>query len=1019
MRKFTYANYTRFFIICRAFLLNHFCFQLKMTLLIGKRQLKVFAIFVLAWLAIFAATVSGQYQIETWTTDNGLPQNTVYSILQTPDGYLWMTTLDGVVRFDGVRFTVFNKNNTKGIESNRFTKMILDGHGNLWIGAETDFITRYYQGNFRTYRIGANEKVSVLQNLFLNSRGELIATTDTDIFQWNGESFTGYTPVAGEKNNHIMLWDKNGTLWYGGGQKLFNVQGKKISEYPLPPVVKENTQINKLLEDNRGRLWIGTQNAGLFLLENEKITKYPFKENFAELSPNIEDGDGNIWAGAVIISPNGTVNRITTAQGLSENSVTTAFQDREGNVWLGTIHRGVNRLSRQSVSFFSRANGIITNEVYPIFQDRSGDIWLGGENLTRYHNGKFEAVSGRENFPKSVTATTQDRAGRLWFGHWGGAYYFEDNQFKNFDKFGRLVAVYSIHEDKAGAMWFATNSGLFRYQNDVMKHYTTADNLAGNDVKVILESKDGTLWVGAYGGLTLIKNNALTSFTKTDGLASNFVRSLYEDSDGVLWIGSYDGGLTRLKDGKFTRYTSNEGLFNDGVFQILEDGRGNFWMSSNRGIYRVAKAQLNDFADGKITRIESVVYSKADGLLETECNGGQQPAGIKTSGGELWFPTQGGVAVIKPDSIKINPLAPPVVIESAKIDNEDAAANDTIKVAPGKNNLEINYTALSFIKPEFVKFKYKLEGLNEDWIEAGDRRTAYYSYVPPGNYTFHVIAANSDGVWNTDGAKIKIFVSPPFYRTWWFWFTSFVFITGAAYFFYRWRVAQLEKARATQEEFSRKLLSSQEQERQRIAAELHDSIGQSLLIIKNRAFLALSDLYEPENVREQLEELSESATGAIEECREISYNLRPYQINRLGLTRTLKAIFRRISEVTEIETVIELDSIDKMFSPEEEINIYRIVQESVNNIIKHSGATEACFFIKCKGAEVDILIQDNGRGFDKNADKSNGNHRGGFGLIGMNERARMLGGSYEIESQPDDGTSIKIKLFISSINERN
>lgn len=990
-----------------------------MTLLKSKHQLQFFAMVLPALLAIFAATVQGQYRIEYWTTDNGLPQNTVYSILQTPDGYMWMTTLDGVVRFDGVRFTVFNKNNTKGIESNRFTKMVLDGRGDLWIGAETDFITRYSQGTFRTYRVGANEKTHVLQKLFLNSRGELLVTTDKDFFQWNGDSFTNYKPVAGEKNKDIILWSKDETLWYANGQKLFHFKDNQLSDYRLPPLLKEDTQITKLLEDSRGRLWIGTQNAGLFRFENGKIDKYPLKENFTEVAPTIEDSDGNIWAGAFVIMPNGNIHQVTTAQGLSEDLVTTVFQDREGNIWLGTTHRGVNRLRRQSVSFFSTANGITTNGIYSVFQDRGGDIWIGGGDLTRYHNGKFDAVSGREKFPKSITSISQDRAGRLWFGHWGGAYYFEDNQFKNFDKFGRLVAVYAIREDKAGAMWFATNNGLFRYQNNVLKQFTTSDNLAGNDVKVILETTDGTLWVGAYGGLTRIKNNVLTSFTTDDGLSSNFVRSLYEDSNNTLWVGSYDGGLTRLKDGKFTRYTTNEGLFNDGVFQILEDSRGWFWMSSNRGIYRVSKQQLNDFAEGKITHIESVAYSKADGLLETECNGGQQPAGIKTGDGELWFPTQGGVAVIKPDSIKTNPLAPPVIIEAAKIDNADVTLNDTIKIAPGKNNLEISYTALSFIKPEFVKFKYKLEGLNEDWIEAGDRRAAYYSYLPPGSYTFHVIAANSDGVWNTQGAKVKIIVSPPFYRTWWFWFTTFVFITGAAYFFYRWRVAQLEKARATQEEFSRKLLSSQEQERQRIAAELHDSIGQSLLIIKNRAFLALSDMDKPEAVREQLEELSDSATGAIEECREISYNLRPYQINRLGLTRTLEAIFRRISEVTEIETIIELDSIDKLFSSEAEINIYRIVQECVNNIIKHSNASEACFFIKRKGAEVDILIQDNGRGFDKNASASNGNGRGGFGLIGMNERARMLGGIYEIESKPDDGTSIRIKLATVPRNERN
>ena len=288
-----------------------------------------------------------------------------------------------------------------------------------------------------------------------------------------------------------------------------------------------------------------------------------------------------------------------------------------------------------------------------------------------------------------------------------------------------------------------------------------------DDVKIIHESVDGTLWIGTYGGLSRFKDNVFTSFTANDGLASNQVRSIYEDAENVLWIGSYDGGLTRLKDGKFTRYTSNDGLFNDGVFQILEDERGNLWMSSNRGIYRVAKQQLNDFAEGKISRVESIALGKADGLLETECNGGQQPAGTKTRDGKLWFPTQHGVAVIDPKEIKSNPFAPPVIIESIKIDNELLESQQsTIKIAPGKNNLEIAYTGLSFVKSEFVKFRYRLAGQDADWVEAGNRRTAYYSYLPPGDYKFQVVVANADGVWNTEGATIGIVVEPPFYRTW-------------------------------------------------------------------------------------------------------------------------------------------------------------------------------------------------------------------------------------------------------------
>lgn len=569
-----------------------------------------------------------------------------------------------------------------------------------------------------------------------------------------------------------------------------------------------------------------------------------------------------------------------------------------------------------------------------------------------------------------------------------------------------------------GALWFASNAGIVRVLNGEKTHFTVADGLPGDDVKIIHEARDGTLWFGTYGGLAKFENGRFKSFTTADGLAGNLVRSIYEDAENVLWIGSYDGGLTRFKDGRFARYTTNDGLFNDGVFQILEDDRQNLRMSCNRGIYRVAKQHLNDFADGKIQRIESVALGKADGLLETECNGGQQPAGIKARDGKLWFPTQGGVAVIDPNAVKTNQFAPPVIIESATIDGESAKLNNEIEISAGKNNLEIAYTGLSFVKPEFVKFRYRLEGLQNDWVEAESRRTAYFSYLPPGEYTFRVIAANSDGVWNADGKSLKIRVLPAFYRTWWFLILMTVLIVAAAYLFYRQRINRLEKSRNAQQDFSRKLLASQELERQRIAAELHDSIGQSLLIIKNRAFLALSDLDEPEIVKEQLEELSESAMGAIEECREISYNLRPYQISHFGLTKTLEAIFRRISEVTEIETTIEIDAIDDVFSAEAETNIYRVVQESVNNIIKHSNASTAQLIVKKSDTAVEVSIRDDGGGFDQTATQTNG-ARGGFGLVGMAERVRMLGGIYRIESRKGNGTKIEIRLEISSVNAKN
>jgi signal transduction histidine kinase/ligand-binding sensor domain-containing protein len=1004
-------------------------------------------------LAAMTARAQRQYQIESWTTDDGLPQNTVLAIVQTPDGYLWFTTLDGLVRYDGVRFTVFNKQNTVGLSTNRLTDLIAEGNGDLWIGTENGVVTRYHNGSFQTHAIAGNSSNRPIGKLIFNNQHRVVAFTDTGAFQWDGEKFTAYAPVAGETKDSHVLWSKTGAFWYSDGKTIHRVKDGRMTNVRLPGTWGDS-YITGIFEDSRGRLWLGTMNAGLFVLDGVKLTAYTVKDGLPgnNISPRIEDRSGNLWAvtnsGAAIISPDGKVSRLTTAEGLSDNTLSSIYpyssicEDREGNIWIGSLYRGLNRVTRQSVRFFRKQDGLQADVVNPIYQTREGDILIGGKDLTRFADKEFTPFPGDERPHRDVTSIYQDRRGRLWFGNWGSGYYYENGKFTDFtnnlvsaptlsdadgrqpilrNESGASPQIFDIHEDRAGNLWFASNVGVFRQQDDHTTRLTTRNGLAGDDVKVIHESPDGTLWFGTYGGLTKFKDNRLVSFTTDHGLASNQIRSLYEDAEGVLWIGSYDNGLTRLKDNRFTRYTTRDGLFNDGVFQILEDEHGYFWMSCNRGIYRVAKQQLNDFADGKITRIESIALGKADGLLETECNGGQQPAGIRARDGKLWFPTQNGVAVIDPSAIQINNHAPPVHIESFALNGAPATAQtaNTLEIAPDVENVEIAYTGLSFVKPEQMRFRYKLDGLDSDWVEAGTRRTAYYSHLPPGEYTFTVIAANADGVWNMTGANVRLRVTPPFYRTWWFLILFLTLALGTPLMLYRRRVTRLEQAGKAQEEFSRKLLMSQEQERQRIAAELHDSIGQSLLIIKNRAFLALTDLDEPETVREQLEELSESATGAIEECREISYNLRPYQINRFGLTKTLEAIFSRISEVTAIKTTIELDSIDNVFSAEAETNIYRVVQESVNNIIKHSEATSARFTLHRSGDVIEMIIQDDGRGFDKNGTPSNGEVRGGFGLVGMAERVRMLAGVYEIRSQVGSGTSINIKLPLAQSNERN
>lgn len=978
------------------------------------------------WFCVFAASdAQAQYRLDHWTADNGLPQNSVHDILQTRDGYLWIATLDGLARFDGVRFTVFNKSNSQGISSNRFLFLREDVNGDFWAGTEDGGVVRYHQGRFKSY--GREHGLTSLQiaHFPITNDGSLLVTTiDGQWFRFSDEKFL---PISQTPNAAISLpvrpqENVRAACIYGFDEIGSNVYGTKLIWTMADGLPSLNlTGLSSCVLDRNGVFWMGLYDGGLVRIENDRIVKIyterdglpgePFLVVPGErVSIMTRDKQSAYWLTDIEKWQHQPFAKQLPSS-ISDFGNTIVYEDRESNFWFGTLFDGLFRARKQSIRVYSKPEGVTDKNVYPIYEDKNGVVWIGTtDGLFSYKDGKFTLKR-----KGSITAFAEDKAGRLLIGAFNELLALEGERFVLLHlgaaAQGTSPVIWTVYPDKDGStIWFGAENGLGKLKDGVYTLYTTKDGLAGDDTKVIIDDKAGGFWIGSYGGLSHYKDGKFISWTERDGLPSRTVRSLYQDNDGTLWIGTYDGGLGRFKDGKFTRYTSKEGLFNNGVFQILEDGRGWFWISSNRGIYRVSKQELNEFAEGKINLITSIAYSKSDGLLNVECNGGRWPAGIKSRDGKMWFPTQDGVAMIDPDVVPVNGQPPPVKIESFLLDRDAIAFDKEVAIQPHQVNFEIGYTALSFINSENMRFKYKLEGLDHDWIEAGTRRTAYFSHVPPGSYTFKVIAANSDGIWNMDGASVKVVVYPRFYQTWWFISLAALCVSGLVVLIFKARIKHVEKERKAQEEFSRRLLASQEQERQRIAAELHDSLGQSLLIIKNRIALAQSDIDERETVEEQLDELSHSATSAIDECREIAYNLRPYQISRFGLSKTLYGIFMRINEVTKIHATAEIDTIDELLTDEGQINLYRVVQECVNNIIKHSGASEASLFIKRDGDEITLLIQDNGRGFVESENKTDETKRGGFGLIGMAERVKMLGGDYKIDSIVGQGTNIRVKL---------
>jgi diguanylate cyclase (GGDEF)-like protein len=755
----------------------------------------------------------GQYRFDSWTTDNGLPQNGVREITQTPDGYLWFTTFDGLVRFDGVKFTTFNKGNTKGIINNRFTGVYCDKDGTLYATTMEDgVLTIYRNGTFTSYtsKQVPERYIDIFRE---DENGELKFKVDTG----DHLTETWYSLKDGKfvfkeklenKNIKIKTDGKTGKVWTISKNETIESQNGNTTVYPHEIKIFDSS-IN-YLEDSTGGLWLG--GTSLTYLKDGKKQQFGEKEGFphnSDFHSFWEESDGSFWfANGGRTSPGLGLVRYKDGQfsvfgkdlGLTDTNIQHIFRDRENNVWLGT-GKGLNRLKKSVITTQSIEHGLSDSEVYPIYKDSKNNIWVGtAKGLNIYRDGKFEPVNFKQsgkvysevaiwkNNAMSIQSLFEDSNGKMWIGVAGGIFIAENGKAEML-KVSEGYHVHCILEDQKGNVWAATNKGILRFNNyKLTKSYSIEDGLRNEFLSLIFEDSHGDLWFGGFGGLSKFKDEKFINYTKEDGLAGNYVRSIYEDNEGTFWIGTYDEGLSRFKEGHFVNYRIEDGLFNNGVFAIQEDHRGYFWISSNGGIYRVKRQELNDFADGKVSQLNSIGYGKQDGMLNNECNGGRQPASLKDEDGKFWFPTQDGVAIVDPKVESYNPLPPSVVIESATVEREKVKINNNnLIIEPGQKNIEIKFTGISLIKSEQIKFKYRLEGHDPDWIDADDNRTAYYSYLPHGNYVFRVKAANSDGIWNEEGATLNLELKPFFYQTTWF----YLLCIGVGFFalFVVWKIS--------------------------------------------------------------------------------------------------------------------------------------------------------------------------------------------------------------------------------------
>jgi ligand-binding sensor domain-containing protein/signal transduction histidine kinase len=952
-----------------------------------------------------------QFAQQTWLTENGLPQNTIHRIMQGKDGYIWIATEEGLARFDGIRFAVLDKQNTPQLRSNDVRAILEDRRGDLWIGT-ADGLVQMRDGKFTTYTTQEGLPGNVIDSLYEDHNAVLWIATSAGMVNFKDGVFA---PLASQPDFpktrvQAIFEDRAGALWIGSPQGLVRSKDGVAIRYTKQDGLA-NDSVVSISEDRDGRLWIGTLD-GLNCLEGNRFITYTTRDGLPNNRINslAVDREGSLWIGTSAGLSRFADKRFSAfrpADGFANEIILSIFEDREGSLWIGTESDGLHLLKDKKFTTYTTREGLGSDLVKSIYEDRKGQVWIGtnGGGLSLLKDGRFTMYTTADGLSSNVVlAVFGDLDGNIWVGTPDGLNRFKDGKFKIFTSADGLANdfVRSIYADQSGNLWIGTLGGLTRLRSDRFNVYTTADGLPNDFVGTIYEDAQGNIWIGTLGGLSKFKDEKFTTFTTRDGLSSDVVISLHQDADGALWIGTSGGGLNRLKQGKFTAYTTRNGLPDDVVYSILEDLQNGLWLSSNKGIFRINKTELDNLANGMVGSITPVLYGTADGMITRECSGGGHPAGWRGSDGRLWFPTIKGVAMIDPEKVKLNDLPPPVAIEQIRVDDESINPSQAVELPPGKSRLDFYYTALSFIAPEKVRFKYKLEGFDSDWVDGGTRRIAYYTNLRPGRYKFRVIASNNDGLWSPTGAAFDLYLRPHFYQTYWFYALVIFGLAFVVWQLYRFRLRQVES------QFAAVLA-----ERNRIAREIHDNLAQEMLGISVQLEVVARTMpASAELAKTHLDRVRVLVRHGIAEARRYVWDLRSQALDKNDLPAALGDTARRLTAETAVSAKVEVSGTFRPLSHLIEGHLLRIGQEAINNAVRHAQARNILVHLKFDAKRVQLSVRDDGQGFDYQIPE-NGEAKH-FGLLGMQERAEQIGGTLKIDSRANEGTEVLVDVPISS-----
>lgn len=682
---------------------------------------------------------SEKYSVQYWTTENGLPQNSINDITQTNDGYIWIGTFDGLVRFDGIKFTIYNTSNTPEFKINGIKRLFTDNKGKLWIiGADGSLIS-YFQNKFYTHAIPSK---ALFYNTAITNWADntiLIACDNSKIYKIKNDEIKEFQIPGFIRQIHTIISKFDDQLYVGTETGLYSYTNSEWHTF------------NEFVGKNCSAFFRSPNNDIIINSRNELFTVHPKNTESLSIPESLKNaGNLNITfneeselsilsdQGLFIVQKN-AIQHISTKNGLSSNNVSSAYVDKQNNFWVGTSSGGLNKLKTKIFSALTKEEGMNDDGTTSIIETNDKGVLIANNcaGVSQLLNGKFTGNYSSLN-GTCVWSIYEDPLKNLFFGTYGGGvfYYDRNGSIKNYKTSDGLPAdvIFSLYEDSKKELWVGTNQGLGRFNKD---HFVCFDSTFKNTITYIFEDRNKQLFLCTDKGLATINNNKIVEL-RNKGLEKINARFLYEDADGVLWIGTHGDGLIRFKNGTTFSFSSTTTPLDNNVWSITEDVSGNFWLPSNSGMYVIPRKELNDFAEGVVKNLNPTFLSKEDGLKSIEFNGGFQPTVLKGKKGEFWFPTVKGIAIVNPTDLKKSDYFPPLIIENVFVDDLEVETRDTLSMKSSASNLVIAFTAPSFVNPSKLNFQYKIEGVDNAWINIGTSREIKLSNIPFGTHALRI-----------------------------------------------------------------------------------------------------------------------------------------------------------------------------------------------------------------------------------------------------------------------------------------